>query len=144
MGKELERVQEKIKNLNSLKDYDIEDFVKFGTDADKITKELGKEDIKTSQLRKFFAAVKEIELYVKSNGDKWDEKAKMKFYLLMPKIAYAKGRKVISEDFYNLMEVTMSKVGSGNEEDTLEDFKRFVQFLESIVAYYKVNNPSSQ
>ena len=137
----LEDVQNKINGLKSLKYYEIEDFVKFDGDADKLTAELKSDDIKTSQLRKFFAAVKEIEMYVKEKGD-WDEKAKMDFYLLMPKLAYAKGRKVISEDFFNLMKISMEKVGSGDKKDTLDDFLRFVQFLEAIVAFFKVHNQS--
>ena len=64
----------------------------------------------------------------------------MQFYLLMPKLAYAKGRKVIDNKFFELMKISMEKVGSGKEEDILDDFKRFVQFLESIVAFYKVKN----
>lgn len=138
----LREIQEKIKNLPSLKYYDIEEFVKFDGDADNLTKELGNSDIKTSQLRKFFAAIKEIELYAKEKGQ-WDETAKVKFYLLMPKLAYANGRDVISDKFFKFMKVVMGKVGSGNEEDTLEDFYRLVQFLESIIAFYKVNNPRS-
>ena len=143
MPNELDRVKEKISGLKSLKYYEVEEFVKFDGDADKITKELGNSDIKTSQLRKFFAAVKEIELNIKEKNE-WDEKAKMDFYLLMPKLAYANGRDVISDRFFDLMKVTMEKVGSGNEEDTLDDFTRFVQFLEAIVAFYKVNNPRAQ
>lgn len=138
----LEEVKNKIKGLKSLKYYEIEEFVKFDGDADEITKELGNNDIKTSQLRKFFAAVKEIEMYVKDNKI-WDDKAKMDFYLLMPKLAYANGRDVISARFFELMKVTMEKVGSGDEKDTLDDFLRFVQFLEAIVAFFKVNNPRS-
>ncbi|WP_297982836.1 type III-A CRISPR-associated protein Csm2 [uncultured Methanobrevibacter sp.] len=139
----LREIQDKIKRLPSLKYYDIEEFVKFDGDADKLTKELGDKDIKTSQLRKFFAAIKEIELYTKEKGQ-WDETTKVKFYLLMPKLAYANGRDVISDRFFNFMKVVMGKVGSGKEEDTLEDFYRLVQFLESIIAFYKVNNPNSK
>ncbi len=138
MANELQKVKEKIKNLPSLKYYEVEDFVKFDGDADKITNEL-RNSIKTSQLRKFFAEIKDIDIYLKDKK-KWDEKAKMQFYLLMPKLAYAKGRKVIDNKFFELMKISMEKVGSGKEEDILDDFKRFVQFLESIVAFYKVKN----
>ena len=138
MANELQKVKEKIKNLPSLKYYEVEDFVKFDGDADKITNEL-RNSIKTSQLRKFFAEIKDIDIYLKDK-DIWDEKAKMDFYLLMPKLAYAKGRKVIDNKFFELMKISMEKVGSGKEEDILDDFKRFVQFLESIVAFYKVKN----
>jgi len=143
MANELQKVKEKIKNLPSLKYYEVEDFVKFDGDADNITKELGNSDIKTSQLRKFFAAIKDIDIYLKEKK-KWYEEDKMQFYLLMPKLAYANGRDVIGDKFFELMKISMEKVGSGKEEDTLVDFKRFTQFLEAIVAFYKVNNPKSQ
>lgn len=143
MTNELDRVKEKINNLKSLKYYEVEEFVKFGGDADKITQQLGNSDIKTSQLRKFFAAVKEIELNLKEKNE-WDEKVKMDFYLLMPKLAYAKGRRVIGDEFFDLMKITMEKIGSEDKKDILEDFSRFVQFLEAIVAFYKVNNPKSE
>ena len=139
----LEEIQTKINKLPSLKYYDIEEFVKFDGDADRLTQDLNDKDIKTNQLRKFFAAIKEIELYTKEKGI-WDETAKVKFYLLMPKLAYANGRSVISNRFFKFMKVVMGKVGSGKEEDTLEDFYRLVQFLESIIAFYKVNNPNSK
>lgn len=142
MGK-LKDIQKKISKLPSLKYYEIEDFVKFDGDANIITKELGNTDIKTAQLRKFFAKVKEIELQLRDTK-KWDDGVKIKFYSLMSKLAYAKGRDVISERFFDLMKITMIKVGSGKEEDTYEDFIIFVQFLESIVAFYKFNHPKSQ
>ena len=142
MANDLQNVKEKIKNLPSLKYYEVEDFVKFDGDADKITNEL-RNSIKTSQLRKFFAEIKDIDIYLKDK-DIWDEKAKMDFYLLMPKLAYANGRDVIGDKFFELMKISMEKVGSGKEEDTLVDFKIFTQFLEAIVAFYKVNNPKSQ
>lgn len=137
----LKEIQDKIEKLPSLKYYDIEEFVKFDGDADRLTDDLGEKDIKPTQLRKFFSALKEIELYVKDNG--WDDTAKVNFYLLMPKIAYAKGRKVISQRFYIFMKTAMNRVGSGKKEDTLEDFYRLVQFLESIIAFYKLKYSDS-
>lgn len=142
MVNDLQRVKEKIKNLPSFKYYEVEDFVKFGGDADKITNQLKTSDIKTSQLRKFFAAIKDIELHIKEK--KWDEQAKMDFYLLMPVLAYANGRKVISDEFFALMKISMEKVGSGKTEDTIDDFNIFVKFLEAIVAFYKFHRPNSQ
>lgn len=128
------KLQKKINKLNSLKEYDVDDFVRFDGDVDILTRQLKNDDIKTTQLRKFFAAVKEINLETKTKN--WNE-LKVKFFLLMPKLAYAKGRKLISEDFYNLLESAMNKVQSK------EDFNRFVEFLEAIVAFYKANKPRS-
>lgn len=134
MTKKIVEVTKKINKLNSLKEYDVDDFVRFNGDVDILTRQLKNDDIKTTQLRKFFAAVKEINLETKTKT--WNE-LKVKFFLLMPKLAYAKGRKLISEDFYKLLESAMNKVQSK------EDFNRFVEFLEAIVAFYKANKPRS-
>lgn len=134
MTNKINEVTKKINKLNSLKEYDVDDFVRFDGDVDILTRELEDDDIKTTQLRKFFAAVKEINLETKTKT--WNE-LKVKFFLLMPKLAYAKGRKLISKDFYKLLESAMNKVQSK------EDFNRFVEFLEAIVAFYKANKPRS-
>lgn len=134
MTNKIVEVTKKINKLNSLKEYDVDDFVRFDGDVDILTRELEDDDIKTTQLRKFFAAVKEINLETKTKT--WNE-LKVKFFLLMPKLAYAKGRKLISKDFYKLLESAMNKVQSK------EDFNRFVEFLEAIVAFYKANKPHS-
>ena len=134
MTNKINEVTKKINKLNSLKEYDVDDFVRFDGDVDILTRELEDDDIKTTQLRKFFAAFKEINLETKTKT--WNE-LKVKFFLLMPKLAYAKGRKLISKDFYKLLESAMNKVQSK------EDFNRFVEFLEAIVAFYKANKPSS-
>lgn len=134
MTNKINEVTKKINKLNSLKEYDVDDFVRFDGDVDILTRELEDDDIKTTQLRKFFAAVKEINLETKTKT--WNE-LKVKFFLLMPKLAYAKGRKLISKDFYKLLESAMNKVQSK------EDFNRFVEFLEAIVAFYKANKPLS-
>ncbi len=134
MAKKIFEITKKINKMGSLKEYDVDDFVKFGGDVDILTSELNKDDIKTTQLRKFFAAVKEIKL--ESKNKNWGD-LKVKFFLLMPKLAYAKGRRLISNNFYTLLESAMKKVQS------IEDFDRFVEFLEAIVAFYKANNPKS-
>jgi CRISPR-associated protein Csm2 len=133
---EIKNMTVKIKNYKSLTDLNIDEFVKFGGDADKLTKKLKPSDIKTSQLRKFFAAVKKIELDVKDDK-KWND-IKSSFHLLMPQLAYAKSRSLISSNFYELIKNAMDKV------DSLEAFEKFITFLESIVAYYKANNPKSK
>ncbi|MDR0912826.1 MAG: type III-A CRISPR-associated protein Csm2 [Methanobrevibacter sp.] len=164
---EIGKITIKIDKLGCFSDYDEEDFAKFGGDADIITQELNKDSIKISQLRKFFAAVKDIELKLKesnnndnncNNNDNncndgnnnsmqkevWDSKAKAKFYLLMPNLAYARSRDLIKDDsFYKLLKTSMNKVINGNDDTIVDDFKKFALFLTSIVAFYKANNPKS-
>ena len=100
----------------------------------------------TSQLRKFFGAVKSIQLngIINSPAD---------FLMLKPKLAYAVGRlkqqggnkdKILKIEYFSKI---ISKaiddvgVGGGAEEKILEQrFKNFVNFFEAIVAYQKVYN----
>jgi CRISPR-associated protein Csm2 len=53
--------------------------------------------------------------------------------MMMPMLAYAKGRKLIPQSFYDLM-----KICFGAEKcKTVEDFNQAVSFLEAILAYQK-------
>ncbi|MFQ6087614.1 MAG: type III-A CRISPR-associated protein Csm2 [Candidatus Methanofastidiosia archaeon] len=89
-----------------------------------------KVEMKTSQLRKFFDSARKIEADLFTKGEDWNG-AKVDFYLLKPKLAYAKGRDLIPEQFYNIIMTCLSNI------DSKEDFKRFMQFFEAIVAYHK-------
>jgi len=51
--------------------------------------------------------------------------------LLKPKLAYAAARKKESKPLSDVMSAAIDKVNSE------EDFKRLVQFIESIIAYHK-------
>lgn len=107
-----------------------ERFGKYlGTD-DFIPNERGRNDkiekLTTSQLRKFFGEVKRQQMSGYSETD---------FVLLKPKLAYAVGRakskKSKIEDFYYVLSHAIDKVK--NEEQ----FKRFINIFEAIVAYHK-------
>jgi len=102
--------------------------------ADKIAKEyVGK--MKPTQLRKFFHALKEKERELKGKPDDedLDSKSKAKISLFIPELAYARGRKLIPQSFYELMRLCLSsdKLKKGG------DLKVLMQFLTSILAYYK-------
>ena len=97
-----------------------------------------KEDINTSQLRKFFGEIKKIE-----TKESW-KKMETDFYLLKPRMAVAVGRKNIPEPFYRVMMVIMSKVDNGDTEEVKkENFEKFVKLFEAIVAYRKYEYPNS-
>lgn len=122
-------VVERLKNINQLSDLSIKEIADENGYADKVAK--GSYDLNTNQLRKFFGAVKLIE-----QKTSWDE-IEPEFYLLKPKLAVAVGREVVPKPFYEFMMVLMSKVDVGSEEDKLKNFKVFVDFFESVVAYHK-------
>jgi CRISPR-associated protein Csm2 len=109
-------------------------FAPPGGWADKIVQELkvgrGGTKLKTSQLRKIFAEVKDIcEKRIKDISQDETE-----IYLLYPKLAYAQGRNLMPKNFYQLLVACLDKL---KENADKEDFKMFEEFMTSIVAYNK-------
>ena len=93
----------------------------------------------TSQLRKFFGAVKSIQMNVSVNGYNESE-----FVMLKPKLAYAVGRvrqknskckERRIEDFAEVLTSAMDYVNDSKNKDVA--FKNFISFFEAIVAYHK-------
>lgn len=119
--------------------------------ADKFAQHLVKEEkvlgtgtfvilpLTTSQLRKFFGAVKNIQLNVTINGF-----CESDFIMLKPKLAYAVGRvrqknskckERRIEDFAEVISASIDTVVKSPDKD--EAFKNFIKFFEAIVAYHK-------
>lgn len=109
---------------------DIEIYKEWGHYLAKKVNEKGRpKELTTSQLRKFFGAIKQIQV-------DFDNK-KREIILLDAKLAYAVGRdtnkpKSKITDFYNLL----SPLIKGIKEDPMR-FKNFVNIVEAIVAYHK-------
>lgn len=131
----IEKFTEKIKNSKSLSEVlNPQDFAPFETGwAYKIVKQLKCQheknkklfpEFKTTQLRKIFTEIKEIT----------QQKNKERLFLLYPKLAYSKGRKLIPDNFYKLLVACLDKLKVSNNS---EDFDRFEKFIETIVAYNK-------
>lgn len=98
-----------------------------------VAKSIKNNEMKTTQLRKFFGHIKKLEAETK--GMKPTELfASSKLYLVMPELAYALGRKLISSDFYELMKNSLS----ATKIKTVGDFKQFVGFLSAVLAYHKM------
>jgi len=132
LDKDVEVILKDIENLNMFKDLDIKLLANERGYADTLANKL--KGMKTTQLRRFFGAVKEIETNL--NGKSWKD-VEVDFYLLKPKLAYAKGRKLIPAEFHEVVKTSMNKVDVGDNEDKIANYKMFVKFLESIVAYHK-------
>lgn len=135
-SREIEGIIESISNLKKFQDLDIKLIAHEDGYSSKIGRKL--KDMKTAQLRRFFGAIKSIERKIEedSSASAWDQ-VEAEFYLLKPKIAYAKGRKLIPNEFYQVLQVSLNKVDIGSNEEKIANFKWFVKFLESIVAYHK-------
>ena len=89
--------------------------------------------LETNQIRKFLDAINRVK--VKLNQDKDDEQIfndiEPEIVLLKPKLAYAAARQKAAKPLSDVMSIAIDNV------KTVEDFKRLVQFVESIIAYHK-------
>ena len=118
----------------TFKDVLITEFAPPGKWADNMAKKLDK-DMKTTQLRKVFTTIKALEIKVK--GKKPDDKFnEPELYMLIPHLAYAKGRKFIPGHFYDMMKAIIGD-GTTGKIKTVGDFRRFVDFMTAIIAYHK-------
>ena len=97
----------------------------------------GRMAMTTTQIRNFFGEVKRIQ----AKGFKEEESS---FLLIRPKMAYAEARvlqktaKSRISDFKQVMDLSHKAVDL-NSEFSEEQFQRFVDFLEAILAYHKAN-----
>jgi CRISPR-associated protein Csm2 len=122
----------------SLKEYPIRTLVK---DTEEFGEYLKICKLKTNQIRKFLEAVNRIklDLGMKLKQTKTDEallmsevpKIDVEFVLLKQKLAYASARERAVKPLKEVMEAAIDKVKNS------EDFERFFQMVESIIAYHK-------
>ena len=128
----IDSIKTKISELNSFALLEPEYYAKENGAAHVVAKDI-KKKMKVTQLRKFFGHIKKIQL--KYKGEQADKKVdKSEFYLLLPELAYALGRDLISRNFYELMKMSL---GSSKIEE-VKDFNRFVDFLSAVLAYHKM------
>lgn len=133
---QIKNIIDELDKVKMLKDMNTKDFADENGYADIIARN-SKKTLKTTQLRKFFGAIRDIE-----REKDWN-RMEAEFYLLKPKLANAIGRNLIPKDFYELMKVCMRKVDIGSDKDKVKNFSKMVEFLEAIVAYHKYYNPKS-
>ena len=128
---DINEVKSKINACNSLSEIPAKDFLDAETGYAHIVAKNSK-GLKTTQLRKFFAALKKME-----QKTTWEE-IETEFYLLKPRMAVGVGRGHVPKDFYSVILTAMSKVDNVEYDETkMENFDIFVKFFEAIVAYHK-------
>lgn len=120
-----------------------EDYAAEGGDADRIAKEIydSKEKMKITQLRKVFSDLKAIHRNARK-GSNFEEQ-KDAIFLLSPELAYARGRGLITADFFQLMKTCLFRTQNSKtlcRITTLDEFNNFMKFFEAILAYYKFHS----
>ena len=113
----------------------VKDFAESGGYAQAIA---GTITFNRTQLRKLFNQIRQMESEVKREKDM--SKIEIKVAKLHAILAYTKGRKLIDENFYKLMDTMLMKV---RESSDTGGFRNFVDIFESIVAYHVYYNPSN-
>ncbi len=125
-----------IKNVDSLKEvFKPEDYALPDGWAHKTAQSLSKDAMNSNQLRKIFTQLKTIEDKIdRSKSSEITNEQMNEILLIMPQIAYANGRRLISWPFYNLMKecITPKKIKDK------EDYKSFVSFYTAVIAYSKM------
>ena len=135
-GEKYERFIEKIKN--TIESYGFsEDVVKVFLEPSGVAEAIASTiTFKSTQLRKILHQIKAIKQGVK--GEITLGSHEVSLIKILPLLAYSKGRGLISEDFFELLKAMIAKV---RESKKREDFDRFMDIFEAIVAYYKYYNP---
>lgn len=128
---ELKEIIENIRKKKTFKDVTVDEFAKSDSWADSIACKLG-DKMKTTQLRKVFTAIKLMDQKTKGMLDS-DKFSDPDLYMLLPQMAYAKARKLIIPEFYDLIKTVIND----DKIKDIGDFRRFVQFMTAIVAYHK-------
>lgn len=93
------------------------------TAAERLGQKLAR-NLKTSQIRKVYGAVKKIQMS--------DEFSQNDLIMLKPKLAYAAARNDAVTDLKDALTQAIDKVG-----DDPKRFKNFVDFFEATLAYHK-------
>jgi len=113
------------KTLNNLIDY-----------IDKFAKELHS-DVKTTQIRKFYDKLRSLELKLEKSKlsnqkkEELNEQVRIGVLSLKPLLAYAVGRNQKLGGLVDVLNAAIDKV------EDYDDFKKFVEFFQTIVAYHK-------
>jgi CRISPR-associated protein Csm2 len=122
-----EEIIKEIKKLEGgLQNYPIRMLVSHAADFGPYLKQ---QRLETNQVRKFLDAINRLKAILADTNDY--SKIDAEVILLKPKLAYAAARQRAAKPLGDVMSAAIDKVNSK------EDFERFVQFIESIIAYHK-------
>jgi len=111
-----------------------DEFAEEGGLADVVARELGN-NLKPTQLRKVFTEIKRVRVQVTKAqpGAPFERASLLK---LMPTLAYAVGRKLLPEEFYEILKLILGR----QRVQTNADFVRTADFVEAVLAYHKYRN----
>jgi len=98
-------------------------------------------DLNITQLRKYFDDLKKLETKLKEESNYKDLSRDL--YLIIPKVKYAKSRKLCPEYFVKFIEESIKTISEADDTNRQVYFNNFMRILEAIVAYHKYYHPKS-
>jgi CRISPR/Cas system CSM-associated protein Csm2 small subunit len=130
------KLTHEIKEKNGLCNFDLYELLKPNGYAQQVIKEntQKRDEIKLTrvQLRKLFYELKYAYDVYKKNKEK--EKVKIILYKLYPLVQYQVNRKLMGEDFKNLIWAILDTLVN-NDKDFDKNLEISFEFLKSLVAY---------
>jgi len=109
----------------------------FSETAEKLAKDIGAEGNnvnKSTQLRRYYDEVVRLATQAKASTANMDL-ILPQVHMLVAKVAYAKGRNLVTDSFVQMMKSGISQV------ENKEDLQVFANFLESFMGFYKMYRP---
>ena len=138
-AKTMSQIESAIAKLSTMQDLEPIDFAEENGLADSLVQILisERESLKATQLRKIFTSIKSIQRQIepeirKSPGAQEKRFERNNIATLLVNLAYAKGRRLIPDNFYSQQKL-----------QTNADFMRVAEFTEAILAYYKFRGGAS-
>jgi CRISPR-associated protein Csm2 len=125
----LDTIKEEIKTSTKEKGFSAYPIRKLVAHSEEFGFELKKQNLKTNQIRKFLDAVNKIKATINEKTSFQEIEAEV--VLLKPKLAYAASRERTAKSLSEVLSNAIDNVKS------IKDFKRLVEFIESIIAYHK-------
>lgn len=111
----------------------------FSREADRLALKIGNEDRnknKGTQLRRFFDEILRLDSLAQTRDADWDL-ILPRVHMVVAKVAYARGRNLVTDGFVSLMRDGIDQVR------TKEDLHVFTGFLESFMGFYKMYKPNN-
>lgn len=142
----IDQIKDKIARLNTMHELQPIGFAEENGLADSLVQYFLNErkELKATQLRKIFSSIKTIQRQIEPQIRKDASFGEKRFdrndiATLLVNLAYARGRRLIPDDFYNILSQCLSQ----SKLQTNEDFMRVADFTEAILAYYKFRGGAS-
>jgi len=96
----------------------------------------GQKENKRTQIRKFYDETVRLDMLTKSRSEEWVNIIPI-VHMLTAKTAYARGRKLISENFMSFIKESVNQIKRP------EDLNVFCNFFEAFMGFYRLYGPKS-